>query len=1110
MFKYEIDKNYNPGVLLGYYNFDSSFLSPIKSVLNSQYKNNINYIEILDEQLKKPKLKRRKDKNYDELGMISLNWIEKIQYHLPGLIIQIIDVTDSINIQNIDINAICEPIIKNIQIIKNDYPSSNQIMIIKCFKKAPGLENNIKSEILKYFKYIFKAKSIYFIDDMMYTTNTNIIKELSKLIIDEVTSFYNFRIKSYLNKYNTQKNNEQKEYAIKYLIKIFLMYKISNIPYDTKKINYYEYINNAYDILTTKVNKTSYMFCPRNLKVIYFEIKNLADFLLHQILTEKKIDSKKAIILINKHINIFDNKNFFNEKNANNILKEFKNYKDIIFISLKWKYSWLKYIADNYKINYLAENGNILKNHIFNIILHIFIFLKKEPNFTKDIFASINKEIETKKIKAKYLEKVPKLYEIDGENIIGLLSDEDNLNFYISELINDNKDLLNLNYIIKIIKEHFSHTRPNFYEFYLINKHIRNDENKGDINPILLKILKNNNNIIYKFKNVYSHISNKLNKLLLEEKIENNENNNYDIFKIIKFYFIYFSSFNKELNKEQVEKINKLLLYDISTNEKNTIFINNFENKLFNIEINYNIKEVKLLDVISMNLNISLLRKNILINIQKIKIYFPRNNNRDKIFKEILLNKEFSENYPIKINFNYFVKYYFRKLYITNIELYLKNKLRINIINTDKKDIIFYNKNNNRININDIINIDIFNNYKNKKILVGKNENHIFAINYGLKDNNPDIYIKTVKISIKLYKLDENSQKSEDINSFEFKFISSKGYKILENKQLFYEYENSELSQKIPQEEYILLIKELGNYMINYKFNFTLINKNCPDENCSLDINRSIYLQCIEPFEFSNEVKSSIYFINPQNDLKSYPTNYPINIYSYIKNKLSHNIIITKIEYGLQNNLIDINSPIQKLFSKIKNYKIKFSSQEKVGFKSQITSKSNISGTIGNLKIFWASENLYNNKNFSEPFLNINIFEIGDININQLPLIIEGKYLNEYNKYQIYIKNNESISKIIQFSFEKENEDIDENYIFSGKTSSNEILTPLKEIKMLYNIYDSTTGVNIYEKHDKKVHKFNRRIIVNEYYIFDMKDKNNAKTLKNIIYYTPEIFKIAN
>ena len=135
-----------------------------------------------------------------------------------------------------------------------------------------------------------------------------------------------------------------------------------------------------------------------------------------------------------------------------------------------------------------------------------------------------------------------------------------------------------------------------------------------------------------------------------------------------------------------------------------------------------------------------------------------------------------------------------------------------------------------------------------------------------------------------------------------------------------------------------------------------------------------------------------------------------------------------------------------------------------MGFKSQITSKSNISGTIGNLKIFWASENLYNNKNFSEPFLNINIFEIGDININQLPLIIEGKYLNEYNKYQIYIKNNESISKIIQFSFEKENEDIDENYILSGKTSSNEILTPLKEIKMF------GTNFNFYTEKNRKLY----------------------------------------
>ena len=55
-----------------------------------------------------------------------------------------IDITDLIiDIQNIDINQVCEPIIKNIQLIKNSYPQSSQIIIIKNFKRITGLESNI-------------------------------------------------------------------------------------------------------------------------------------------------------------------------------------------------------------------------------------------------------------------------------------------------------------------------------------------------------------------------------------------------------------------------------------------------------------------------------------------------------------------------------------------------------------------------------------------------------------------------------------------------------------------------------------------------------------------------------------------------------------------------------------------------------------------------------------------------------------------------------------------------------------------------------------------------------------------------------------------------------
>ena len=64
---------------------------------------------------------------------------------------------------------------------------------------------------------------------------------------------------------------------------------------------------------------------------------------------------------------------------------------------------------------------------------------------------------------------------------------------------------------------------------------------------------------------------------------------------------------------------------------------------------------------------------------------------------------------------------------------------------------------------------------------------------------------------------------------------------------------------------------------------------------------------------------------------------------------------------------------------------------------------------------------------------------------------------------------------------------------------------------MLYNIYDRISGINICENtNNNNVHQINNIITVNEYCVFDMKDKNKTKTLKNTIYYIPEIFKISN
>ena len=296
---------------------------------------------------------------------------------------------------------------------------------------------------------------------------------------------------------------------------------------------------------------------------------------------------------------------------------------------MKWKYSWLKFLSDKYKSN---NSNSIINSYILNNLYHIYIFLKREPNFAQDINSIINNELQTKKINQKYIEKIPKLSKLDGDNISCLLNE--------------------------------------------------------DFNNILIKIFDSNINNIYKFPNVYSHISNKINKFLSEINIQNNQNNEL-YFKIIKHYIHYMSFSNKEFSKEEKDKINEILSNNnnIDTRHFNKIIhLNNIQNKLFNIEINFSKKEVEFLDVINININISLLKKDILINIEKIIIYFPLNKinkEENKNYKEIIINKELTKDNPIQINLRHLINSHFNKLYITNIELYLKNKIIINLSNKD-------------------------------------------------------------------------------------------------------------------------------------------------------------------------------------------------------------------------------------------------------------------------------------------------------------------------------------------------------------------------------------------------------------------------------------------
>ena len=552
MFKYEFNSNSKLGVLVGLYNVEPAFFQSIKKALEELYINNINYVQIKSENLKLQIIKRRKEKSYDELGMISLNWVEKIKEYLPGVIIRMMDIDELINNSPLDINKVDETAVRDILRIKNIYLSSNQVIIIKNFKKLYNLEDSIKSQVASRNKYLGE-KCIIFINDQNYKNNLEIIKKIANIIKTEISNFYTSKIKFYRNKYKNNENINQKEYAIKYLIKTFLFSYFSNTINIDNTINYYDYISKAYNILSTQLNKKSYIFCQPNIKIIYLELKNISDFLIFQLLSQNDITLNNIINLIIRHLANFDFINFNKDKNLDIkiIANACKRMKDIYFINLAWKHSWYEYLLENYKkIDLVDINYISLKGYMMNNLFHLYYFLLKEPNFIQEINSTINTELNYKKIQNHvYIEKIPKYYEINGQDIVGKLSDEENLSLYIHNIIFENKKLLNPKNVINILENLIFNSKTNYYDLFLINKYcLENNEIDEEIDKILGKLLQKNNKYLIKFPKVYSDLSIELNKYILKNKIEeNNEEKTYNKFKMIEYLILYASISKKDL-----------------------------------------------------------------------------------------------------------------------------------------------------------------------------------------------------------------------------------------------------------------------------------------------------------------------------------------------------------------------------------------------------------------------------------------------------------------------------------------------------------------------------------------------------------------------------------
>ena len=1108
---------------------------------------NLDYININKQLLEtRININREKSINVDKgIGMISKNWLNKYLNEMPCVIIQILDITMKI-LENKDPSLISEDIMLEMGKIKSAYMNSNYILILKNLNKS-NVESQIKANIINNMKFI-KDKNILIINDSNRFEDKNFVNNLSELIKEEINFFYFNKKKEKLDKYEANKEKNQFETIIKYLIKLFSLSVITH----KDKINH-TYFFKARFYLNHKIDRANYSFISNSksnsenkkeelLKQIqtYIELKNIGDYINYYLIIKQHIPESEMDKIIYNHLILYDVNNFINldklisqEAKDSEINFEFY-YKYLFLFDCIWKLSWYysknaldKNINSKEKNNNnkITNNSNCANYYLLLNSLKLYNFILKEKDFIENNVINKYKDSKFKQEDNKFIEKIPKFYEIDqNEKIIKELSPEECIILYINKIIMKNKLIFDAKELYDKLQNFFTTQKYFLYLFNFILKYNLIEPNNLYNNTIFIKnaIEYLNDNNLIAFHKVYENYIEKLFNLFIQQTIfDEILNDQYKIEIIIKYLSI---KKNVELSNEEINKINNLLNYG-KINIFKVYNLNLIDNNFIDIKINYkknnepndsndNSLILKSFDYINIEIILSIKKENIYLDVEKIQIFFNseinsiNNFNKNIVkrnFKEIIISKQISKENKISINFNHLIKntylYYF---IINNIEIFLKNKNIININNNKINNIILYERNN--------LEQDIIKIIKNNKLKVGVKEYYIYSINYQKTINNNNLIISEIsgKIELKI-KEEFNSGKKEKI--FYLKPMNIDINDNTNSKSIFFKENKPFFDNDLHNYKFLIKINDLGKYNLFYNMKYKIIHKDCPDESYTFEDNEKVEIDCIDPFECKYKLESSLYQINATNNQKIYLKNYPIKCNIFIKNILDKKIHIKNINLENIPNSIKLYSPYLSILSK-KSKEIVLLSGDEFLIPIKLLINESIENPIGIIKIKWITDDSNEIKELSNSF-NEKIIELNKIIIKEINYIIEGNYilgksqkLRNYLIYQLKIQNLYNSSKIINCKlFNEKNTNKQNNYkkdniINYGLQNIKDIVLPKKEIIFIFHFYDLNKTVN---------NDNNQQIIIDSKYYNIIKidefntDKEN-QILTNQIFFVPELF----
>ena len=1145
-------------ILIGIMNIQKPDLVNIKSSLNKKNLGNIEFIDINKKTLEERINKKRSilGKGHIKLGMISKNWLNKIQNEIPCVIIQLIDITFTI-FDKKDPLLISEDIIHEMGKTKTSYISSNYILIIKNIEKS-NLDVQIKNNILNTVKNI-KDKNIIMIYGNDEFENGTFIENLSGLIKEEINLFFINKEKIYEQKLEKYKIKKENEFCIKYSIKLFSLSFMSH----KDNINY-SHLFKADSFLKQKLDKNNYKFFLyfENEKeiinnrdfikqiLIYIELKNISDYIIYYLLNKKNMSEIEINKFIYQHITLFDINNFLKINNLSE-LKTDENKKELyikylFLFDCIWKLSWFfnKDIIINNKGNEEKENllsfskinfdNNINNFYFLNNLLRLFNFMNKENNFIESNIINKYKNYKYKQVDNKFIEKIPFYLELnENDKEKKELNIEESIFLYINLNLLKYKDFLDINLLYNKLQNFFSNQKFNIYFFDIITKFklLDNEKNKQIFINNSLSFL--NNNKLIKFPKVYEDYLEKIFSLFVKGNLGDiliDKNIKTDI--IIRYLTI---SKNKNFSNEEISLINNLIN---DKNEENKIYNfysnNNNDNNFLDLQITYKNNDelngknifIKPLDCLNITINLKVKRDEIFLDIEKIQIFFnseinssiKNENNIVNNYKEIDISKTISNNNIISTNFNHLIKNMpYHHFFIDKIKIILKNKNIININYTiSNSNIILYDKSNSEPKIIQIIKDD--NKKKaNQKLKIGEKEHFLYSLKYKKVIDNDNIVISEItgKIELKKEKKDiiQKEESKEKENNYYLEPLDLDNNKISEYKTTIIYKENKPINDKeIHSYNFLIRINEVGNYCLFYNLKYIIMHKECPNESYIFEENEQINIECIPPFIYNTKLESTLLSIDI-NSKFSFPTNYPIKFNIFLTNNLDKRILIKKINFEIDNKYIKIESPLLNIISK-KQKTFIISSQDKIIIPNKIFVNENIECSIGMLKIIWTSLDL---KKFEQTkgLDNESFIELNKINIKEINYKIQGNFIHEKKRmnkcllYQLKIKNLNNYSKIIKCQLVKENnnnsEDINRKEIISyGKTFEKEIILPRKELIVLFHFYD----INRNKEKENKIDSGNNNnlIKIDEYNLNENIERKCCGKLINSILFIPESY----